>query len=105
MTDLRHETALDRHRTDGPAGPSVHGVIQPPEWTEDALCAQTDPEIFFPEKGGSNKMAKAICAECPVIQECLEYALATADRYGVYGGLGERERRKLLSQRSRKVAA
>lgn len=65
-------------------------------WREDALCAQTDPELFYPEKGGSTKEAKAVCAQCLVRAECLDYALATQQRFGVYGGLSERERRKLL---------
>lgn len=64
-------------------------------WQELALCAQTDPEAFFPEKGGSTREAKKICVNCPVRQECLEYALAHDERFGIWGGLSERERRKL----------
>ncbi|MGH3495158.1 MAG: WhiB family transcriptional regulator [Sciscionella sp.] len=66
-----------------------------PEWTERALCAQTDPEAFFPEKGGSTREAKRICTGCEVRDECLEYALAHDERFGIWGGLSERERRKL----------
>ena len=47
------------------------------EWQERALCAQTDPEAFFPEKGGSTREAKRICQGCEVRSECLEYALGT----------------------------
>ncbi|GAA4862133.1 hypothetical protein GCM10023222_12860 [Saccharopolyspora cebuensis] len=65
------------------------------EWQERALCAQTDPEAFFPEKGGSTREAKRICAGCEVRAECLEYALAHDERFGIWGGLSERERRKL----------
>ncbi|OKL46390.1 transcription factor WhiB [Boudabousia liubingyangii] len=64
-------------------------------WQEYALCAQTDPEAFFPEKGGSTREAKNVCALCEVRQECLEYALANDERFGIWGGLSERERRKL----------
>ncbi|OKL50214.1 WhiB family transcriptional regulator [Boudabousia marimammalium] len=64
-------------------------------WQEQALCAQTDPEAFFPEKGGSTREAKGVCAMCEVRQECLEYALANDERFGIWGGLSERERRKL----------
>ena len=60
-----------------------------------ALCAQTDPEAFFPEKGGSTREAKRVCLTCDVRQECLEYALANDERFGIWGGLSERERRKL----------
>ena len=64
-------------------------------WQGDALCAQTDPEAFFPEKGGSTREAKRICESCEVRAECLEYALANDERFGIWGGLSERERRKL----------
>ncbi len=64
-------------------------------WQALALCAQTDPEAFFPEKGGSTREAKAVCKICEVRQECLEYALAHDERYGIWGGYSERERRKL----------
>jgi len=64
-------------------------------WQADALCAQTDPESFFPEKGGSTRDAKKICTSCEVRSECLEYALANDERFGIWGGLSERERRKL----------
>ncbi len=66
-----------------------------PEWQERALCAQTDPEAFFPEKGGSTREAKRICSGCEVRAECLEYALAHDERFGIWGGLSERERRRL----------
>jgi WhiB family redox-sensing transcriptional regulator len=67
----------------------------PLAWQADAVCAQTDPEAFFPEKGGSTRDAKRICAGCDVKQQCLEYALANDERFGIWGGLSERERRKL----------
>jgi len=66
-----------------------------PGWQEEALCAQTDPEAFFPEKGGSTREAKRICTGCDVRVECLEYALAKDERFGIWGGLSERERRRL----------
>ncbi|GAA1234339.1 WhiB family transcriptional regulator [Prauserella halophila] len=65
------------------------------QWQERALCAQTDPEAFFPEKGGSTREAKRICQGCEVKDDCLEYALAHDERFGIWGGLSERERRKL----------
>jgi len=64
-------------------------------WQVDALCAQTDPEAFFPEKGGSTRDAKRICTSCDVRGECLEYALNNDERFGIWGGLSDRERRKL----------
>ena len=64
-------------------------------WQDRALCAQTDPEAFFPEKGGSTREAKKICTGCEVKTECLEYALANDERFGIWGGLSERERRRI----------
>jgi WhiB family redox-sensing transcriptional regulator len=64
-------------------------------WQERALCAETDPEAFFPEKGGSTREAKKICTGCEVRNDCLEYALANDERFGIWGGLSERERRRL----------
>ena len=64
-------------------------------WQAEALCAQTDPEAFFPEKGGSTRDAKRVCQGCTVRDECLEYALEKDERFGIWGGLSERERRKL----------
>ncbi len=67
----------------------------PLAWQVDSLCAQTDPEAFFPEKGGSTREAKKICGSCEVRSHCLEYALENDERFGIWGGLSERERRKL----------
>ncbi|MFW0119800.1 WhiB family transcriptional regulator [Rothia sp. P5764] len=67
-------------------------------WQADALCAQTDPEAFFPEKGGSTRDAKRVCSECPVREACLEYAMDNDERFGIWGGLSERERRRLRKQ-------
>jgi len=85
----------------GPAGPAVDlgvDLAGEPAWRELALCAQTDPEAFFPEKGGSTREAKRICVGCEVRGDCLEYALAHDERFGIWGGLSERERRRLKRQ-------
>jgi len=73
--------------------------LHPPHWTEFAECQYTDPETFFPEKGGSTRPAKRICAGCEVRADCLEYALENDERFGVWGGLSERERRRLKRER------
>jgi WhiB family redox-sensing transcriptional regulator len=78
--------------------PGVRAAIDddnPLAWQSDSLCAQTDPEAFFPEKGGSTRDAKKICGSCEVRNQCLEYALQNDERFGIWGGLSERERRKL----------
>ena len=73
----------------------LFGLPDEASWHERALCAQTDPEAFFPEKGGSTREAKKICVGCEVRGECLEYALANDERFGIWGGLSERERRRV----------
>lgn len=73
------------------------------DWYADALCAQTDPEAFFPEKGGSVADARKTCAACDVREQCLQYALDNNERHGIWGGLNERDRRKV--KRERKAAA
>ncbi|MEX0658663.1 MAG: WhiB family transcriptional regulator [Egibacteraceae bacterium] len=64
-------------------------------WAPSAKCLQGDPEAFFPEKGGSTREAKRMCTLCDVREECLDYALANEERFGIWGGLSERERRRL----------
>ncbi len=71
-------------------------AVDHPDWTEQAVCRSTDPELWFPEKGGSVADAKRICASCPVQLECLAYALAVGEvNFGVWGGLDPRQRRRL----------
>ncbi len=63
-------------------------------WRVDALCAQTDPEAFYPEKGGTTSQAKSICRCCTVRAGCLAEALERDERFGIWGGMSERERRR-----------
>lgn len=67
-------------------------------WQALGLCAQTDPELFHPEQGGSPAKAKAVCAKCDVREQCLQWALDHDERNGVWGGLSGRERRKLKNR-------
>jgi WhiB family transcriptional regulator, redox-sensing transcriptional regulator len=78
-----------------PALPWTDGSSSEEAWRLNALCAETDPEAFFPEKGGSTREAKRVCSGCEVRAECLEFALANDERFGIWGGLSERERRRL----------
>jgi len=75
-----------------------------PPWMDQGLCAQADPEAFFPDKGGSTREAKAICARCPVAAECLDHALEHQERFGIWGGLSERERRRINLDTSQEPA-
>jgi WhiB family redox-sensing transcriptional regulator len=74
----------------------VRKPVPPPEkWTEKALCAQVDNELFFPEKGAPARAAKKVCTKCEVRQPCLDFALENNISYGIFGGLSLKERRKL----------
>lgn len=71
-------------------------LTEPDAWQNDATCSQTDPEAFFPEKGGSTREAKRICRDCcPVRADCLQFAIDNDERFGIWGGFSERERRKI----------
>lgn len=66
-----------------------------PDWYRDAVCAQTDPEAFYPEKGGSTREAKRVCMFCPVREACLQDAFDREESFGVWGGLSPGERHRL----------
>src|SRR6478735_3198813 len=74
-------------------------------WQEQANCLGVDPDLFFPERGASTKEAKAVCRGCQVREDCLEYALANGEKFGIWGGLSERERRRIRRQRALARAA
>jgi WhiB family redox-sensing transcriptional regulator len=96
----------DRTATESMASPSWAAPAPSDEsWRLDALCAETDPEAFFPEKGGSTREAKRVCVGCDVRAECLEYALSNDERFGIWGGLSERERRRLRLARRTPLSA
>jgi len=69
-------------------------------WQLYANCLGVDPDLFFPERGASTKEAKSVCKGCVVREDCLEYALANGEKFGIWGGLSERERRRLRRQRA-----
>lgn len=83
---------------------AVSAVAEAP-WIEASLCSQSDPAAFFPEKGGSTIEAKQICSNCEVRAECLDWALEHDERHGIWGGLSERERRRLKKTMTRDAAA
>lgn len=70
-------------------------------WQRDAACAAEDPELFFAGDDASVEEAKQVCAVCPVRTECLETALAVNEMHGVWGGMAEGERRRLIRRRRR----
>ncbi len=69
-------------------------------WQDFANCRGGDADLFFPERGASTRAAKAICRECSVRVDCLEFAIVSGEKFGIWGGLSERERRKIRRQRA-----
>ena len=84
--------------------------LRPPgRWAERALCAQTDPDTWYPGNHAQAAAAKRICAACPVRAQCLQYALSGADTWrgittGIWGGTTPRERSRLRQARKETAA-
>jgi WhiB family transcriptional regulator, redox-sensing transcriptional regulator len=97
-TDVITIVRFDERDSEALMGPILPLEMQP--WYERAACLDTDADCFFPEKGGSTRAAKRICQTCTVQAECLDYALANDERFGIWGGLSERERRRLKQRAS-----
>ena len=68
-------------------------------WQLRANCMGVDPELFFPERGSSTREAKEVCRGCVVAQDCLEFAIANGEKFGIWGGMSERERRRVRRAR------
>ncbi len=69
-------------------------------WQDHANCRGAGQDLFFPKRGSPTRKARAMCAACEVKAECLEFALTRGERFGIWGGLSERERRKIRGQRT-----
>lgn len=74
---------------------------QIPIWRQKAACRGVDPDIFYPVTDEEAEDAKAICRSCPVQETCLDWALASPEKEGVWGGATERERRRIIRRRRR----
>jgi len=68
-------------------------------WQIRANCLGLDPELFYPERGLPTREAKEVCRGCVVQQDCLDFAIANGERFGVWGGMSERERRSVRIDR------
>jgi len=69
-------------------------------WQARANCMGVDPDLFFPERGASTREAKEVCRGCVAREDCLEYALDNGEKFGIWGGMSERERRRLRRARA-----
>lgn len=69
------------------------------EWWRRALCGQVGGDEWFPEKGSTTRHAKSICHRCTVRAECLDYAIANSEVFGVWGGLSVEEREREAARR------
>ena len=68
----------------------------PRDWIGGAVCAQTDPDIFFPNRGQSTAAATLVCQACPVKTACAQWAADAGERYGVWGGINTRARDSVI---------
>ncbi|HEX4980500.1 MAG TPA: WhiB family transcriptional regulator [Ilumatobacteraceae bacterium] len=75
-------------------------IEQAENWQDHANCLGVDPDLFFPERGASTREAKEVCRGCVVREDCLEFALQNGEKFGIWGGLSERERRRIRRQRA-----
>jgi WhiB family redox-sensing transcriptional regulator len=73
----------------------VTRALKPGEWILGAACAETDPEAFFPDNGGSMDRVKAVCGRCDVRERCLTEALERDEAFGIFGGLSAEARQRL----------
>lgn len=69
-------------------------------WQRRANCMGVDPDLFFPERGASTREAKEVCRGCVVRADCLEYAITSGEKFGIWGGMSERERRRIRRSRA-----
>lgn len=97
--------AASRHQPADPFRLYVPPHLDDNGWMDDAACAGFGPDMFFGGRGDNHDIseAKAVCADCPVREACLEYALVNEIHHGVWGGTSERQRRRL--RRARKQVA
>ena len=79
---------------------NIDEVNEAESWQMYANCLGVDPDLFFPERGASTREAKEVCRGCIVREQCLEFALQNGEKFGIWGGLSERERRRIRRQRA-----
>ena len=78
----------------------VNDEVEEKSWQDYANCLGVVPDLFFPERGASTREAKEVCRGCVVREDCLEFALQNGEKFGIWGGMSERERRRIRRQRA-----
>jgi len=89
---------------DAPDLPSLGDLLNRPAWHRRAACRGVGPNVFFPQRGGNGREARAICARCPVTEQCLSYAMADDDTAGIWAGTSAVDRRRLPQPTSESLA-
>ena len=105
MSTSTAATAASSAAATGPATSGQAELDGEKSWQDAANCLGVDPDLFFPERGASTREAKEVCRGCVVREDCLEYALANGEKFGIWGGMSERERRRIRRQRALARAA
>jgi WhiB family redox-sensing transcriptional regulator len=83
-----------------PVKPAPERLFERADWMVWAECKHLDSAIFFPERHEDGRLAKQICADCPVRVLCLNYALDNREQFGIWGGKSVQERRRILRERA-----
>ncbi|QBI18219.1 WhiB family transcriptional regulator [Egibacter rhizosphaerae] len=91
------DTRSDRHEHPA-AGHSVSTLPEDDTWVAQAACRDASPDLFFSDRAEDIRAAVRICRRCPVVEPCRAVALASGERFGVWGGQTERQRRRELRQ-------
>ena len=94
------ESGFETGPTKPPQGWTQEQYVGIRRWEDEANCIGVDPDLFFPERGESTREAKEFCLGCAVRLDCLEYALVNGEKFGIWGGLSERERRRIRRSRN-----
>jgi len=106
MTDTTSTLRVPERPTYAVIDGELARLFHRPRWMERAACRGLPTDLFFPHRGGIDTAAaaKAVCAACPVSDDCYEYAFASNERHGIWGGTSERERRRMRRERREVVA-
>ena len=96
------DAVVDNWRdVDMPALAIADVLFERPAWHSEAACTGLDVDLFFPNRGEPSEPAKAVCAGCAAREPCLDFALTSTEKFGIWGGESERSRRGIRKRRRR----